>query len=104
MKSKKLLIALSLAFSGCVSRPNTDLCVINAAALNRGCYNMHEDFNADGSLKSGAVMKIRPNATIQDLDKAVIVDGPDAQNGFEEGWARLKAYLKKLEIENSSKN
>lgn len=87
-----LLIAGSLSACG-IPRPNADLCIVNAPNLNRKCYNLKRDYRDDGTLKPGAVPTYRPNATIEDLNKALVLDSPD---GFEDGIARMKAYVKKL--------
>lgn len=85
-----LFVILLTAFEfGCaVPRPNTDLCVVNAAKFHRSCFNMKTDFDENGNLKPDAKAKIKPARDIMDLDRNVCVD-PD-------GFARLKAYIKKL--------
>lgn len=95
-----LLIAGSLAGCG-VPRPDADLCIVNAPNLNRKCYNLKRDYDDDGSLKPGAVPTYRANATVQDLNKALLIDSPfDAEHPnpthFEDGIARMKAWVKEL--------
>ena len=92
-----------LLLSGCgaIERPNTDLCIINAQAHHRVCYNIRDDYTDEGKLKPDAKPKIRINLSIEDLDKALIVDSPyDEENPnpthFEDGLARLKTWIKEL--------
>jgi hypothetical protein len=91
MRSTKLptllLTACSLAACG-VPRPDTDLCVVNAEAKHRKCYNLSRDYDDDGLLIPGAVPSFRPAVSVDDLNKNICTD-PD-------GWANLKAYIKKL--------
>lgn len=104
MRSTKLLILLSIIGSACscgVSRPDADLCVVNAPNKNRKCYNLKNDYNDDGSLKAGAKPVYRPNLTVEDLNKALVLDSPyDDQNPnpghFEDGISRMKAWVRKL--------
>lgn len=93
IKVATLLLAVS-SLTGCaVERPNIENCIVNAPNRNRKCYNFSKDYNDDGSLKAGAVPVYRANATIEDLNKAYVVD---SDQGFPEALARLKAYIKKL--------
>lgn len=96
MKLTRLLILLWAAgsLSACgIPRPDADLCIVNAPNQNRKCYNLKRDYNADGSLRPGAKPTYRPNATIEDLNKSLVLDSPD---GFPEGIARMKAWVRKL--------
>ncbi len=102
----KPLMMLLMVFSlvGCASGPDVDVCVVNAPAKNRKCYNLKTDYNEDGSLKKTAVPKYRPNLTIDDLNKAMVIDSPHEDpvkepGHFEIGIARLKAYIQTLRFE-----
>lgn len=95
----RLLMTLLMACStvACaaapVERPNSDVCLINAEAGHRKCYNMARDYDANGRLKPGVKATYKNNLTITDLNKAVVIDSP---TGFEDGWARLKTYINQL--------
>lgn len=102
MKSTKLLMVLwtVCSLSGCaaIRAPNTDLCIVNAAAdvqpaPKRKCYNMAKDYDDQGRLKPGAVPVYRENRSVQDLNKFLVVDSP---TGTEDGQAELKAWVQKL--------
>lgn len=86
---------------GCASvpRPDVDLCIINAPAERRKCYNMKEDYDNEGKLKSGATPTYRSNDSVSDLNKGLFIDSAD---GPEAAIARLKAYLQKLRDEMKS--
>lgn len=89
MVSTMRLIAFSLLLVGCdVPRPNTDLCGVNAQKLERRCYNLKTDYDRDGNRKPNAKPKIKPARDVYDLDRNFCTD-PD-------GFAELKAYIKKL--------
>lgn len=88
-----LLLAVCSLYSCAVQRPNVDLCIVNAPAANRKCYNMHDDYNNDGTLKAGAVAKYRDNKDVSDLSKALVIDSP---TGYEDGLAAIKTYIKQL--------
>lgn len=109
LKSTKLLILLLIVGSSAcgVPRPNADVCIVIAPPEDpeyprkRKCYNLERDYNDDGTLKAGAKPVYRPNEKIEDLNKALVIDSPyDAQNPnpnhFEDGIARIKAWIKKL--------
>lgn len=102
MKFQNLLIVLLAACSllaGCggVSRPSILACIVNAPARNRKCYNLATDYNDDGSLKATAKPVIRPNTTIDDVNKAFTVDSADpSPTGFVDALAGLKTYLNQL--------
>lgn len=74
---------------------------MNAPDRVRKCYNLKRDYGDDGFLKPDAKPTYRPNATIEDLNKALVLDSPhDATHPnpthFEDGIARVKAWVKKL--------
>jgi predicted nucleotidyltransferase len=94
---KALLMVFSLVGCADVPRPDVDLCIINAKASYRHCYNLKEDYDSNGRLKPDAKAEFRDNRDITDLDKAFIVD---SKEGFETGLARLKAYIKTLREEH----
>lgn len=109
LKSTKLLILLLIAGSAAcgVPRPDADVCIVIAPPEDaeyprqRKCYNLAKDYNDDGTLKAEAKPVYRPNPKIEDLNKAMLVDSPhDADNPnpahFEDGIARIKAWIKKL--------
>lgn len=83
----KLLMICSLL--GCdIDRPNTDICVVNSPGQHQKCYNIQKDYNDDGTIKGDAKPIYKPAATVEDLNKNICTN-PD-------GWANLKAYMKKL--------
>lgn len=83
---------MAFSFFGCASKP-IQACIINAPNQNRECFDLSSDYNDDGTLKASAIPVYKPNAMIQDLNKALIIDSP---TGFEDGLANLKAYIKDL--------
>lgn len=100
MKLIKPQIALWMVFSlsGCatIRAPDTDLCIVNAPAKKRKCYNLAMDYQSDGRLKPTAKPVYRPVEKIEDLNKFLVVDSP---TGTEDGQARLKAYIRALREE-----
>lgn len=80
MKLIKLVI-LPLAVSRCASieRPETDLCVVNAPAMNKKCFSMKEPKR---------VAKYIPLKGLEDLNKNTCIEP--------EGFGNLKAYLLQL--------
>lgn len=96
---KQLILALIalwavFSFTSCAAqRPNSDVCIVNAPNKNRKCYNLATQYDENGALKPGAVATYRANATIVDLNKALVIDSP---TGFEDGLAALKIYIKEL--------
>lgn len=97
-----LWMVFSLAACATIRRPDTDVMIINAPGNKRCGYNLLRDYGDDGRLLPNAKMFCRPNASVKDLNKAMVVDSP---TGFEDGLARLKAYIKLLreEYENRCK-
>lgn len=95
MRLMTLLMAFNILLSGCstIKKPNTDLCIVNAPAKHRKCYNLKTDYDDNGKLKPGAAPVYRSNVTVDDLNKATLIDSP---TGFEDGLADLKSYIKKL--------
>lgn len=93
LRSIKLLTLVSIISSCAVARPNTDVCIVNAPNNNRKCYNLKSDYNDDGSRKATAVPVYRDNKSIDDLNKAMVVDSP---TGYEDGLAALKTYINQL--------
>ncbi len=96
------LLLIAGSFSACgIDPPDADLCIVNAPNKNRKCYNLKNDYLEDGTLKPDAVAVYRPNATVEDLNKSLVLDSPYTVNNpnpthFEDGIARVKAYVKKL--------
>jgi len=69
---------------------------------------MKRDYDDDGVLKPGAKATYRPNLTIDDLSKALVVDSPfDDEHPnpthYEDGIARLKTYIRELRDEANRK-
>lgn len=93
-----LSLVFSLAACG-IPRPDADLCIVNAPNKNRKCYNLKRDYRDDGTLRPGAIPTYRPNPTVEELNKSLIIDSAD---GPEEGIARVKAWIKKLREAASS--
>lgn len=100
--TRLLILLLTVSSIGCgVPRPNSDVCTVNAEHKNRKCYNLRDDYDEEGHLKPDATPEYRPNATIEELNKATLIDSPYSEqepnpHHFENGLARLKAYIKKL--------
>lgn len=103
MRLMILLTAFNLLAAGCqsvsVSRPDTNLCVVNVPALHEKCYNLKSDYDDNGQLQPGAKPVIKQYATPDEmlaaLNKKIGTD-PD-------GWAHLKAYIKELRDANAAK-
>jgi hypothetical protein len=91
------LMVFSLLLIGCASvpRPNTDICIVNAPAKHRKCYNLLKDYDDEGNLKPGAAASYKPASKIEDLNKNATTDP--------KGLANLKAYLRKLREESKSR-
>src|ERR1019366_3139289 len=92
MRLLMLLVGFDLLFSGCgINRPDTNICIVNAPAKNRKCYNLLRDYDDTGALKKGAVPQYRANLTIDDLNKALIIDPVVPANN--QGIANLNAWI-----------
>jgi hypothetical protein len=87
------LIIFSLALCGCVGiqRPDTDLCINNAPAKHKKCYNMLRDYDDNGKLKPGAKAFFKPLNSINDVNKDLDIDP--------KGLGNLKAYINQLKDE-----
>lgn len=89
-----LALGCGLLAFGCndVTRPDTDVCLVNAQLLHETCYNLLRDYNDDGTLKPDAKPIVRQYvdaaAMLGALNKGIRTD-PD-------GWAHLKAYIREL--------
>lgn len=95
-RSTRLLTLLWIAGSlpGCATgRPDADVCIVNAPNKTRKCYNLKRDYQDDGHLMPVATPTYRPTPTLDSLNKALVLDSED---GFEEGIARVKGWVKKL--------
>lgn len=105
MKLTWLLTLLLITGNSCaVARPDADLCIVNALDRNRKCYNLKRDYQDDGTLKGEALPVYRSNDTLEDLNKALVLDSPHESGGqmhFEDGIARMKAWVKKLRLSSS---
>lgn len=78
--------SLLLLLAGCAtSRPDTDLCGINALAGHKKCYNLKNDYDEEGNLKHSATPKIIPINSINDLNKNICTDP--------QGFENLNIYL-----------
>jgi hypothetical protein len=98
-RRKALLMVSSLFLVGCggVARPHILLCIVNAPAKHRLCYQADRDYDANGKLLPGAVPIIRANATLEDLNKLFTVDSVEpSPTGFVDAFASLKAWVKQL--------
>lgn len=97
MRSIKQLILLwmvsSLVACAGIEKPDAEVCIVNAPAFNRKCYNLKTDYDENGKLRREAVAKYKPNVHIKDLNKATVLD---SETGFEDGLAEVKAYIKNL--------
>lgn len=91
----RLILLLTIfSLSGCgLARPKVDLCIINAPNLTRGCHNMATDYDDAGNLLPGHPQVEKSNKTVADLNKALVLDGPD---GPVQALADFKAWLNKL--------
>lgn len=74
-----------------ITRPDMDLCVINAPGKKLTCYNFKNDFGDDGQILPSAKPHFKPAPTIESVNKHVAID-PD-------GFGKLKAYVKLLREE-----
>ena len=84
--------AYSISGCGGVERPDTNVCVLNVELMHLKCYNLKRDYNDDGNLKPGAKPTINSISGLSSLNTFVMTD-PD-------GWANLKAYIRKLRESN----
>lgn len=103
MRLKALLTVSSIALlSSCatIKKPNVDLMIVNAPGNKRCGYNLERDYDNSGRIKPGAKQTCRPNSSVRDLNKAMVVDSP---TGFEDGLAALKAYIRQLREEYERK-
>lgn len=100
--STTALISLLTVFSGCaIKRPDIDLCIINAPAKYRRCYNYLRDYDDNGQLLATAKPTIRMNPTVDYLNKYFTID---SDQGPVEALARFKAYLQTLREEYKNNN
>lgn len=85
-----LIISSVIFFSGCagIPRPDSDLCVINAPASHLICYNLKRDYTDNGVLKPDAKPHYKSVATLNDVNKHIIMDV--------DSFTKLKAYIKKV--------
>ena len=94
MLIKRLTIALSIySLTGCagVSRPDADVCGINYAtdaAAHLTCYNIKNDFNDDGTLKSTAKSHKKLIPTPQSLNAGKYISKED--------WPKIQVWLQDL--------
>jgi hypothetical protein len=93
----KQLTLLSIIFSltACagITKPDTDVCIVNAPNKNRKCYNMATDYDDNGQRLATAKPVYRPNAQISDLNKFLCIDSP---TGTVDGQAALSAWIQKI--------
>jgi len=82
------LIILLIISSACATRPDADICVVNAPAAHLKCYNLMHDYNLDGTLKGSARPTYKRAETVQDLNKGVWMSNED--------WAIVKAWIQRL--------
>lgn len=89
MRRMTLLTVCSMVLAGCgVPRPDAELCVVNAPAKHRKCYNLRDDYDDTGKLIPTASPSFAPVEKIDDLNKHTTMDP--------ESWTKVKAYIKKL--------
>jgi len=81
---------------GTVERPNAEICVVNAPALHRKCYNLARDFDGNGNRYKDAKPIYRPNPDISSLNKATLID---SETGFADGIGEVLRYIKELRAE-----
>lgn len=93
MLQKIYLVSFSLLLISCakITRPDMDLCVVNAPGKKLTCYNFKEDFGDDGQIKPSAKPHFKPAPDIASINKHVAIDP--------EGFGKLKAYVKLLREE-----
>lgn len=85
---KKTLLGLLTAFSlfGCgETRPDANIYVVNPASAKMSGYNLRSDYNADGSLKAGAVLKSVPVTSLNTLQGYACVSPADL--------GKIKVYI-----------
>jgi len=89
MRFATLLTAGSLLLAACsISRPDSDLGIVDAPRSQFLYYNLKEDYDDSGQLKPGAEMKVRMLESLQSVDRYTCLDPDSAAN--------LKAYVQKV--------
>ncbi len=99
MLQRTFLVVCSFAILSCakISRPDADICVVNAFGKKLTCYNLARDYNDDGLIKPGTPAHFKPAPDIDSVNKHVVMSAAD--------FGKFKAYVKKLreEYDNSCK-
>lgn len=90
-----LLAASSLLACSSVPRPDTDVGVVNAEFHQIKGYNLLRDYDDNGNLNPSSKPWIKPAVTVDDLNKNVCTDP--------QGWGNLKAYIRMLRDEISTR-
>lgn len=90
---KKLMTVLILPLmsfncSSKVSRPDTEICVINALSHEMRCFNLRKDYDASGTRRTDSQPVIREILGLEDVHKMTCTN-PD-------GLAELKRYISEL--------
>ena len=73
-----------------LERPDSDICVVNALAMNKKCYNLKADFLYDGRRKVTAKAIYHPVDGIMGLDKNVCMD-PLSFERLKAAWLLMRA-------------
>lgn len=94
----RLLIPLLISFNflSCASRPDSEICVVNAPAKHMKCYNLKDDYDSEGNLKIDASPLYRPALVVEDLNKYIVIDN----NG---SFENLKIWIGEMKMRCDSK-
>ena len=84
------LMILCLVFSACatISKPNANLCVVNAPAKHLKCYNLSVDYDDNGNIYKSAQPKFFRAETVEDLNKGIWMSNHD--------WTEVKLWIQKI--------
>lgn len=93
----RLMVCSLILLAACagVPRPDTDLCIANVPGKNRKCYNLLKDYDDNGNLVASAKPTYKSLSSLDDINKNATTDP--------KGLANLKAYIRKLRDEASSR-
>jgi hypothetical protein len=75
-----------------MSRPDSEICVVNAPAKHMKCYNLLEDYDGEGNLKTDASPLYRPALVVEDLNKYIVIDS-------EKSFENLKIWINEMKME-----
>jgi len=84
----RLTIFSLFILSACATRPDANICVVNAPAGHAKCYNLYYDYNDKGNLLKSAKPTFKPAKSVYDLNKGVWMSNDD--------WAKVKVWIQNL--------